>query len=131
MARKGIKIIHLEYNGEHYYFGSLKVMCQYFGRDKLGMSYNSFRANVRLDPENSFHHKRLNYTVREGNLVRQDMPERSQRMMKLMGTSTASAPVETPATPRVNETVPQHETPAKRTKKKAAQDIQGQLDLFG
>ena len=52
-----IKVIHMEINGEHYYFGSLKVMCQYFGRDKLGMSYNSLRANVRLTPENPFHHE--------------------------------------------------------------------------
>lgn len=128
-ARKGIKIIHLEYGGEHYYFGSLKVMCQYFGRDKLGMSYNSFRANVRLDPENPFHHKRLNYTVREGNLVRQDMPLRSQRMMELM--SNPNTTVLQPPIPPVNEAVPQHETPAKRSKKKSTPENLVQLDLFG
>ncbi|MBO4641795.1 MAG: hypothetical protein J5661_02910 [Bacteroidaceae bacterium] len=122
-----IKVIHMEINGEHYYFGSLKVMCQYFGRDKLGMSYNSLRANVRLTPEKPFHHRRLGYTIREGFLIRQDIPIRSLQMLERMGlvnNELVQAKVEP-------EKGPAHETPAKRTRKKTDANNVSQLDLFG
>ena len=122
-----IKVIHMEINGEHYYFGSLKVMCQYFGRDKLGMSYNSLRANVRFTPENPFHHRRLGYTKREGFLIRQDMPIRSLQMLERMGlvnNELVQAKAE-------QEKGPAHETPSKRTRKKSDGTNVSQLDLFG
>lgn len=34
-------VCHLEYNGEHYYFGNLKVLTDNFGKDKLGVGYKS------------------------------------------------------------------------------------------
>lgn len=40
------KIIHLEILNEnkHFYFGSLKVLCDMFGKDIIGITYPSLRA---------------------------------------------------------------------------------------
>lgn len=59
------KVIHLEYAGGHYYFGSLKAMCNEFGTEKLGMSYSTMR-NMRISEDNPFTHPKLGYIVREG-----------------------------------------------------------------
>ena len=34
-------VCHLEYQGEHYYFGNLKVLSENFGKDQLGVGYKS------------------------------------------------------------------------------------------
>ena len=34
-------VCHLEYNGEHHYFGNLKVLTDNFGRNALGIGYKS------------------------------------------------------------------------------------------
>ena len=93
-----IKVIHMEINGEHYYFGSLKVMCQYFGRDKLGMSYNSLRANVRLTPDKPFHHPRnlplkmFRLTISQGtpNLFNADFQQQKKIAQKRVSISRYS-----------------------------------------
>lgn len=66
--KKQRKVIHLEINGEHHYFGSLKALCDHFGPDQLGMSYPSVR-NLGISPENPYTHPRHHYTIREGVLV--------------------------------------------------------------
>ena len=34
-------VCHLEYQGQHYYFGNLKVLTDNFGREQLGIGYKS------------------------------------------------------------------------------------------
>ena len=34
-------VCHLENQGEHYYFGNLKVLSENFGKDQLGVGYKS------------------------------------------------------------------------------------------
>lgn len=34
-------VCHLEYKGEHYYFGNLKVLTDNFGKEELGVGYKS------------------------------------------------------------------------------------------
>lgn len=63
--KKDRKVIHLEFEGNHYYFGSLKAMCDDFGADKLKLSYSTIR-NMRISPETPFVHPRLGYIIREG-----------------------------------------------------------------
>lgn len=40
------KVIHLELfkDNSHHYFGSLKVLCDTFGKDDIGIVYSSLRA---------------------------------------------------------------------------------------
>lgn len=68
------KVIHLEINGEHHYFGSLKALCDHFGPDSLGMAYPAVR-NLGISPEHPFTHSRLGYTIREGVLVSAEKEE--------------------------------------------------------
>ena len=34
-------VCHLEYQGEHYYFGNLKVLSDNFGKELLGVGYKT------------------------------------------------------------------------------------------
>ena len=34
-------VIHLELNAEHYYFGSVKALCDNFGKEQIGIGYKS------------------------------------------------------------------------------------------
>lgn len=63
---KEINVIHLEIEGEHYYFGSLKKLTDTFGKDVLGIGYNSLR-NVHLSPDNPYSNGRC--IIRKGKLV--------------------------------------------------------------
>ena len=58
-------VCHLEYNGEHYYFGNLKVLTDNFGRDKLGIGYKSL-AN-HFTKHNEFSNDKC--IIRTGQLV--------------------------------------------------------------
>lgn len=61
-----IKVFHLELNGEHYYFGSKKALCDTFGKEYIGITYPSLR-NYALSPTNPFSNKKC--IIREGTLV--------------------------------------------------------------
>lgn len=61
-----IKVIHLEINGEHYYFGSKKALCDNFGKECLGITYNSLK-NIKITPESPFRNKCC--VIREGILL--------------------------------------------------------------
>lgn len=63
---KEITVIHLELDGKHYYFGSLKVLTDTFGKDVLGIGYGSLR-NVRLSPNNPYTNSRC--IIRKGKLI--------------------------------------------------------------
>lgn len=57
-------ICHLELNGEHYYFGNLKALTDYFGKEDIGISYKSL----------------ANYFSEQGRKAREDGNE-SQRIV--------------------------------------------------
>lgn len=66
MAKYMQKVIHLELNGEHFYFGSLKALCVTFDKEKIGITYNSLRHSV-LSPDTPYTNKKC--IIREGVLV--------------------------------------------------------------
>ena len=37
------KVIHVEMNGSHYYFGSVAAIYEQFSKDEIGISYGSLR----------------------------------------------------------------------------------------
>lgn len=63
-----IKVIHLELEGNHYYFGSPKAMFDVFGKEELGMTYSSFHSNVHLKFGEPYVNARKGYTIRLGYL---------------------------------------------------------------
>lgn len=60
-----IKVFHLELNGEHYYFGSKKALCDAFSKEDIGITYPSLR-NYALSPSNPYVNKKKNCIIREG-----------------------------------------------------------------
>lgn len=64
-----IKVIHLEMDGQHYYFGSLKALHETMGEERMGMKFNSFHSNVRVSPDKSYTNRRHGYTIRMGFLT--------------------------------------------------------------
>lgn len=56
-------VIHLEIGSEHHYFGSIRALCDVFGKDKIGITYKSL-TNVRISPDKPYHNKYC--TIRKG-----------------------------------------------------------------
>ena len=128
-----IKVIHLELEGEHYYFGSPKAMFDALGKEKLGMGYNSFHSNVRLKVGVPYVNARRGYIIRVGilgqaktnrnnNLARIWHREEEQQQAEQVA-AAAAAPVAPEAAP-VAAPAPQ------KRKKKSAEVPPEQLTLF-
>ena len=65
-AKQERSVIHLELNAEHYYFGSVKALCDHFGKDKIGIGYKSL-ANFGISLDKPYRNKYC--TIRKGILV--------------------------------------------------------------
>ena len=58
--------IHLEFDGQHYYFGSVKALCDNFSKEQIGIGYKSL-ANYGITAEKPYRNKYC--TVRKGVLI--------------------------------------------------------------
>lgn len=85
-----IKVIHLELEGKHYYFGSPKAMFDVFGKEELGMTYNSFHSNIHLKEGVPYVNARRGYTIRLG-ILGQAKTNRNNRLGELLRNASASA----------------------------------------
>ncbi len=90
MASNKTKVIHLELDGQHYYFGSPKAMFDTIGEEKLGMKYNSFHSNISLKPGDVYTNRRRGYIVRVGWLG-QAKTNRSNRWQEIINEGIANA----------------------------------------
>jgi len=61
-----VKVIHLEVDGRHTYYGSLKALCDNNSKDVIGITYSSLRC-VELSTEKPYRNKKC--TIRKGALV--------------------------------------------------------------
>lgn len=59
-------VVHLELNGEHHYFGSIKALCDNFGKEQIGIGYKAL-ANYGIAPEKTFTNKYC--IIRKGVLI--------------------------------------------------------------
>ena len=59
-------VIHLELGTEHHYFGSIKALCDHFGKEQIGITYKSL-ANIGITPDKPYRNKFC--TVRKGILL--------------------------------------------------------------
>ena len=59
-------VVHLELNAEHYYFGSVKALCDNFGKEQIGIGYKSL-ANYGIAPDKPYRNKYC--TIRKGILI--------------------------------------------------------------
>lgn len=125
-----IKVIHLELEGEHYYFGSPKAMFDIMGKEKLGMSYNSFHSNIHLKVGEPYVNRRRGYIIRVG-ILGQAKTNRSNNFKSLMQAAQATQPAMQPA----DEIIPSPKSAepvaaAPKRKKKDKKDVPEQLTLF-
>ena len=78
-------VCHLEFGGEHYYFGNLKVLTDNFPKEVLGVSYKSL-ANyfTNVDKYNKEHGKEGARVVykNENCIIRRDIIITSARTKK-------------------------------------------------
>lgn len=140
-----IKVIHLEMDGQHYYFGSLKALHETMGEERMGMKFNSFHSNVRVTPDKSYTNRRHGYTIRMGYLTQtktnrnafhlHPLPEEEENLFQESTMDVQETPImaEAPAieeTPVVEAVPVVEEAPKSKRTKKQKNDY-GQLDLFG
>lgn len=59
-------VLHLEIDGQHHYFGSIKALCDNFGKEQIGIAYKSL-ANYGIAPDKPFSNKRC--IIRKGTLI--------------------------------------------------------------
>lgn len=59
-------VIHLEFEGKHYYFGSIASIYDFFTPQQLGISYGSLR-NYGISEENPYINAKC--TIRKGKLM--------------------------------------------------------------
>ena len=50
MNKQERTVIHLELNRQHHYFGSIKALCDNFGKEEIGITYKSL-ANYGITSE--------------------------------------------------------------------------------
>lgn len=67
MSAKQVRtIVHLELNGEHFYFGSMKSLFDRFSPEDLGISYSTLRK-YNLSPSKPFRNEKC--IIRKGVIV--------------------------------------------------------------
>ena len=50
-------IVHLEKDGQHYYYGNLKALTDHWGKDAIGVSY-SYLKNMNISPSKPFQNEK-------------------------------------------------------------------------
>lgn len=107
-----IKVIHLELEGQHYYFGSPKAMFDHFGRAELGMNYNSFHSNIHLKEGVPYTNARKGYTIRMATII-QAKTKRNNNLAEVIRAGVKA--VKENATPNENVVETSAATPATAT----------------
>ena len=59
-------VIHLEIGAEHHSFGSIKALCDHFGKEQIGIGYKSL-ANFGIAADKPYRNKFC--TIRKGILL--------------------------------------------------------------
>ena len=59
-------IVHLEKDGKHYYYGNLKVLCDRWNKEAIGVSY-SYLKNLNISTDNPYSSDKC--VIRRGILV--------------------------------------------------------------
>ena len=81
VSKQERSVIHLELNGEHHYFGSVKALCDNFGKEQIGIGYKSL-ANYGITAEKPYRNKYC--TVRKGVLITAPKTEQTRKFANLL-----------------------------------------------
>ncbi len=143
-----IKVIHLEIEGEHYYFGSPKAMFDIIGKERMGMTYQSFHSNVHLTMDHPYVNRRKGYIIRVGlmgqaktnrnsrknyipaNAIPTPQPVEATVMQEETLNPFAPSPQDNPAVAEAKPAVKESKPAETSKRKKKDKDIPEQLTLF-
>lgn len=70
-------IIHVEYNGEHSYYGCIREVFVHFSSEQIGMPYSTFSKRKRVDPDTMYVNKDGSFKMRKGIVIKRH-PEKKQ-----------------------------------------------------
>lgn len=59
-------IVHLEKDGQHYYYGNLKALCDHWGKDAIGVSY-SYLKNLNIAENKPYRNEKC--VIRRGVII--------------------------------------------------------------
>ena len=59
-------IVHLEKDGQHYYYGNLKALCDHWAKDEIGVSH-AYLKNLNITDDKPFINKKC--IIRRGHIV--------------------------------------------------------------
>lgn len=65
---KNRTVVHLQIGDEHYYYGSIKSLCEHNDYEKIGVTYNTLRC-YGLSSDKPYFNKKC--TIRKGLLIPQ------------------------------------------------------------
>ena len=65
MEKQERTVIHLEFKGSHYYFGSIKAMTEQFPPEAIGISYGSL-VNYGLSETHPYENTKCDCVIRKG-----------------------------------------------------------------
>lgn len=63
---KTIKVVHLELDGRHYYYGSITALFEYWNPEQLGVNYRKLR-DMRISTHGYYSNEKC--TIRIGGLM--------------------------------------------------------------
>lgn len=66
MEKQERTVVHLEIDGQHYYYGNLKALCDNWSKETLGVSYNYLR-NYGIENDKPYVGNRC--TIRKGIII--------------------------------------------------------------
>ena len=59
-------IVHLEMDGQHYYYGNLKALTDHWSKDAIGVSYTTLK-NLNITADSPYQNDRC--VIRRGTIV--------------------------------------------------------------
>lgn len=70
-------IIHVEYKGEHSYYGCIREVFEHFSSEHIGMPYSTFSKRQRVDINTMYVNKDGSFKMRKGIVIKRH-PEKKQ-----------------------------------------------------
>lgn len=76
---KIIKVVHLEKNGQHYYYGSITALFEHWDSEQLGVNYRKLR-DMRISTVGFYQSNKC--IIRVGKLIVSTARKKSEKMLE-------------------------------------------------
>ena len=76
---KTIKVVHLEKEGQHYYYGSITAMFEHWSADQLGVNYRKLR-DMRISTVGGYTNDKC--VIRVGKLIVSTARKKTEKLQE-------------------------------------------------